>query len=98
MRMALARHLGDGSWYNVWSKDGKLIYGIRRSSHRHLELAALNPRDGTESLRMELGGCPRGAVLGDRFKRIPGARLQASRPTARLSSHRSRTENRAGGF
>ena len=54
-----SRHTGDGAWLSItWSKDGNLIYGLRRTPQRHLELAALDPRTGTASTRTDLGAYP----------------------------------------
>ncbi len=62
---AAMREAGDGVWYRLaWSRDGKTIYGIRRSPQRHLELATLNPRDGTEAARVELGNAPAAFAYG----------------------------------
>ncbi len=59
------RGAGDGIWFSLaWSRDGKTIYGIRRSPQRHLELATLNPRDGTEAVRVELGNTPAAFAYG----------------------------------
>lgn len=79
-----ARQLGDGTWYNVvWSKDGKSIYGIRRSPHRHLELAAIDPRTGTETVRVELGGSPAALSYGAALSEYPvrGASISADGKT-----------------
>ena len=53
------RRVGDGTWLSItWSKDGNLMYGIRRNPQRHLELASLDPRTGTASTRADLGAYP----------------------------------------
>ena len=78
------RHVGDGTWFNVaWSKDGKLIYGIRRSPHRHLELATMDPSDGTESVRVELGDSPAALSYGTALSEYPvrGASISADGKT-----------------
>lgn len=54
-----SRHAGEGTWLSItWSNDGRGIYGIRRNAHRKLELASLDPTDGTESVRQDLGRFP----------------------------------------
>jgi serine/threonine protein kinase len=78
------RHFGDGTWYDVaWSHDGNAIYGVRRSPHHRLELAAMDPRDGTESVRVELGGSPAALSYGAALSEYPvrGASISADGKT-----------------
>jgi Tol biopolymer transport system component len=97
------RRLGDGVWFAItWSKNGDVLYGIRRSQHRHLEVATLDPNSGAESVRSELGSYPaafgygqtlqldpvRGASISPDGKTFVTSMLQASSDLWLLSGYK----------
>lgn len=54
-----SRILNNDSWIIYgWSKDGKLLYGVKRNEHSHLVLASMDIAGGAEQVLSDLGPAP----------------------------------------
>ncbi|HYP04659.1 MAG TPA: protein kinase [Bryobacteraceae bacterium] len=64
------KDLGSGSWLlHGWSADGSMLYGVRRSADRRLELVAL--RDGAETVLGDMGLYPAAFSYGITLGSLP---------------------------
>lgn len=63
------KEIGSGRWLvHGWSASGSLLYGLRATQYRRLQLVSLKPQDGRETVLADMGpvpaACSYGAAIG----------------------------------